>query len=463
MSRNYDFIFPVCSIHYFFPYMLQFLDKMTTLRFLVLMYSIALIMRVGAVVTVGQLQDVLEYEPLIIGKNISEGYGFSLHWPYRSFDETRFAYMHSVPAPEYGTTFIPPIVPYLYGGYIAVMGMEKPSLFILMMIQACIGAFLPILCYYATLYFFGYTIAKLSSLCSLVYLPAALAATTFSGAVLYPLAGLGVVIYIGKWYKNPSAFTIGMIGIFSGIVSLMRSEFYYIFFVLLGALFFLWSKHHGWQKQLQYASVCIIAFFITTGWWTFRNYHEFGRIIPVTGHPWREIWRGYNPYSTGSGSGAHGFKIWENQQEYAHITRALDSIPFNNQFEEHADKVYKKEVMQFVTENTSRSLWLVCKKICMFWTIDIYYEKARHILYILPQLFVLSLTVIGIYSLYQQNQRIMLMPWCIFFLCYSGVFALTYVLPRYQSYVFPLFFPLCGYGLMRVGGYLKLQRSLPRL
>lgn len=425
------------------------IGMMPNLQFLVLMYVLALAMRLVLVFGYGQLNSIELYEPLIIGKNIAEGSGFALHWPYNSFDELRYAVKENTSAPSYGTTFIPPIVPYIYAGYISLFGLSSNSLLILMLAQSVIGAFLPLIVYWATKQFFGDVAARWSAIVCLAYLPVALTAITFSGAVFYPIVALGIMWCLGILFRKKSTSTFILLGVFSGMLSLMRSEFYYIFFIMAIAIIVLWFKEYRLQLKAKFLLLMIMAFLIGTCWWGIRNYMEFGRIIPVTGHPWREMWRGYNPYATGSGSGANGFNLWENQKEYAHITRALDSIPLNNEFEEKADKIYKREVVGFIQQNTGEALFLAAKKVLMFWTIDVYYEKAKHPLYIVPQLLVCVLSVVGVYYLLRENKKILL-PWVILFVCYSGVFALTYVLPRYQSYVFPMYFPLCGYALFKL-------------
>ena len=418
-------------------------------KFLLAVYSVALLCRVILVFTYGQIHSIENYEPLLIGKNIVEGYGFALHWPYVPFDEERWKTMLHTQAPSYGTTFIPPLVPYFYAGFITLFGMSPLAMQFLMVLQALIGALLPLFVYFATNVFFKQNAAKWAAIISVLYLPVAMTAITFSGAVFYPLAGLGIMYFLGKLWEERTLYACVGIGFFSGVLSLMRSEFYYMFFVLVVITVLIWFKNDKPSKKTRYISVIAIAFLCSTLWWGMRNYNEFGRFIPVTGHTWREIWRGYNPHSTGSGSGKDGFKIWENKKEYAHITKALDAIPFDNSFEEKADKVYKAEVLKFVKENPIGTLWLAVKKAMMFWTIDVYYEKAKHPLYIIPQITMFILSALGGYFIFKENRK-KLLPWLLLFICYTCVFALTYVLPRYQSYVFPMFFPLCGVALYKV-------------
>lgn len=427
--------------------MLQYISRITSARFLILLYVFAVVLRLGIIVAVGQLNAIDQYEPIIIGKNIAEGNGFSLHWPYVPLDVERRTLMETQP-PSFGTTFIPPLVPYFYAGYLFLAGLSDTSLRVLMVIQAIIGALLPLMMYKATRQAFGDTAARWAAIICLLYLPAAMTAVTFSGAVFYAPALVGVVWAVLKAYKQFDVASFVMLGAMSGALSLLRSEFYYMFFIVLAVIIVVFGKKYSYTVRFRRAGIALLVFGIATGWWAIRNYHEFGKFIPVTGHPWREVWRGYNPYASGSGSGANGFKLWENQKEYAHITRALDSIPYDAQFETTAENIYKQEVLSYIKAYPTDALWLATKKAVMLWTLDIYYEKARHPLYIIPTLAVFLLSIAGVYLLLRRKEhREVLKVWGVLFVCYTGVFVITYVLPRYQSYIYPAFFPLGGYAL----------------
>jgi hypothetical protein len=126
----------------------------------------------------------------------------------------------------------------------------------------------------------------------------------------------------------------------------------------------------------------------------------------------------------------------------------LDSIPYDAQFETTAEKIYKQEVLTFIEAQPSAAVWLAVKKAVMLWTLDIYYEKARHPLYILPTLAVFFLCAAGIYFIVRRREHRSILPlWITLFVCFTGVFTITYVMPRYQSYIYPGFFPLGGYAL----------------
>ena len=386
------------------------------------------------------------YEPLLIAKNITKGYGFSLHWQYESSIPERHRFMEQVPAPPYGTTFIPPIVPYSYSGIIAIMGWKDTTLLMIMIIQAFIGALLPLIVYYAAIQFFDDTASRYSAMLSLLYFPAAMTAITFSGSVLYSLFGVALLWSIGKM-RHAKTFTYFFVfGGLSGLLSLTRSEWYYVFFILVAIMLIYRSIFFEKPYYARKLSVAVLMFFMTTGWWTLRNYQEFGRIIPVTGHPWREMWRGFNPYSTGSGTNAQGLSIWEHRAEYEHIRKQLDDIPMDVTFEEKADHIYKNEVLTFWMQHPFESIVLMIKKIVMLWTIDIYYDKANHVLYIFPQLLLCVLMFIGYLDIFHKDKRSVVL-WITLFVCLSSVFSLTYILPRYQSYIFPMFLPLCGHAL----------------
>lgn len=425
--------------------MLRSVEALPPKRYILTIFCAALFMRLAVVFTVGQLYGLDMYEPYIISQNIINGHGFAMHWPYESFDAARYQFMQTQP-PPYVTTFMPPLVPYFYSGYFMLFGVGTGALQALLMIQAVIGSLLPLLLFGATRSAFGESAGRWAGIICVLYLPVAMTAVTLSGAALYAPMFVGVVWSAVRVYKRFDTLGFILLGVTSGLLSLLRSEFYYIFFVLVAAIILAWGRKYPAAARIRAIAFCCMAFALATGWWTVRNYREFGRFIPVTGHPWREIWRGYNPYSSGSGTGANHFKIWENKVEFAHITRALDSIDYDAHFEGHADKIYKREVIGYVQAQPGSALWLAFKKVVMLWTIDVYYEKARHPLYVIPSLAVFALCSAGLYYLLRRKEYRALWPlWGALFVCYTGVFVLTYVLPRYQSFIYPAFFPLAGY------------------
>ncbi len=420
--------------------------QLSRISFLIGVVLVALLMRLGLVGFVGKIRGTQMYEPLLIAKNITEGYGFSLHWQYESSIPERHKFMEEVPAPPYGTTFIPPIVPYSYSSIIAIMGWNDAALLMIMLVQAFIGALLPLVVYYAALQFFEDAASRYAAMLSLLYFPVAMTAITFSGSVLYSLFGVALLWSIGKMRHAKTVTYFCVFGVLAGVLSLTRSEWYYVFFILVAVIFLYRSIFFKKPYYARKLSVAVLMFFMTTGWWTMRNYQEFGRIIPVTGHPWREMWRGFNPYSTGSGTNAQGLSIWEYRAEYEHIRKQLDAIPLDMSFEEKADQIYKNEVLTFWRQHPFESVVLMIKKIVMLWTIDIYYDKANHVLYIFPQLLLCALIFIGYFDILRKDKRSVVL-WSTLIVCLSAVFSLTYILPRYQSYIFPMFLPLCGHAI----------------
>jgi hypothetical protein len=222
--------------------------------------------------------------------------------------------------PSFGTTFIPPLVPYFYAGYLLLAGLSDSSLRVLMVIQAFIGALLPLMLYRATRLAFGETAARWAGIICLLYLPAAMTAVTFSGAVFYAPALIGVVWSAISIYKRFDISSFVALGAASGALALLRSEFYYIFFVVLAVIIATFGRKIPSSVKFRAAGVGLLTFALATGWWAVRNYNEFDKFIPVTGHPWREVWRGNNPYSSGSGSG-------QTASNYGKIKRNTPTLP----------------------------------------------------------------------------------------------------------------------------------------
>ena len=138
--------------------------------------------------------------------------------------------------------------------------------------------------------------------------------------------------------------------------------------------------------------------------------------------------------------------IWEGDR-FPDIVAQLDTVPVTRVYELDADRIFRTAATDYVMADPWRWVGLGVKKAAMLWTIDPYYPRARSILYIVPTLLTGILLILGLgLSLGALRQAptwtMPVTPLVIICLGLTGVFAITYVLPRYQTYVFTLAMPL---------------------
>ncbi|MEI8133761.1 MAG: hypothetical protein WCH46_01640 [bacterium] len=406
-------------------------------RFLLTVTLAAFGIRLAMIVAAGNSHEPVTYEHGLIAHNLYTGHGFTMAWPYESLDSARVVEMHQ--PPRYEGAFLPPINPYLMFGAFKLFG-EAPSAFMFLMIfYSAVSAFIPLVAYRTGLLIGNEKSARLTALVALLFLPSAFAVTTYSGSQLYQLLGLIILFLAIQTSQHPTYKYFLLLGISCGVMTLLRSEFFLIGFVLIVVVIFLTRKKLELRTLMISGSVSIIICASIIAPWTYRNYTLFHQFIPVLSHPWYEIWRGNNELANGTTLNSEGASIFINPREYPTIIRKMDAIPYDQNFEPKVDNVFKAEVLDFVRDNPGRFLFLSVKKLAFFFTIDFNHPKSRNPFYSIPMIVVSALTVLGLYNLFRSpnpDTRSAAIIFAFFFVAYLGMTAFTVMLPRYQIYVF---------------------------
>lgn len=406
---------------------------MSTKRFLLILCSLSFAARV-VIAIVQPPEDLGRYEQITIAHNIVDGHGYRMNWPYAPQDSIRSA-MWSSNTALYPGAFMPPFVPLFDAAVLSLPMAEETNVNLILLLQCIVGGCIPLLIYYAARALFEHErTARWSAAASLFYVPLMITSATPAGSVFYVAAGIVAVhCCSAAWQRGTMLWQLGVV---CGLLTLMRSEF-----LILGVLFcvgaFVRSRSRGW--------IAVVSMILVIAPWTIRNTIELESFVPVITHPYREIWRGNNPIATGSGYAVDGRDIWEDER-FPSIVRALDSVKISPRYEIEADAIFKHEALAFVSANPIAALKLSMKKVAMLWSIDLYYPKARHPLYIVPTLLLLALFGASIVVVIKRKMVSLaaLLPYVLFWLYYSAVIGTTYMLPRYQVFILATTMPFVG-------------------
>jgi 4-amino-4-deoxy-L-arabinose transferase-like glycosyltransferase len=424
------------------------LDRIATIgrrKYLFMIFIIALALRSSICIFVADVNNPVMYEHGAIAHNLYHGYGFSMHWPYTPLDPARSAILTQPPTFE--GAFLPPINPYIiYAAYV-VFGETSAAIVALLIINILISSLVPLATYRLAYLISSKRGAIFASLISVFFLPAAFAVTTFSGSPFYQLLGVIILYYAIFAARQPSFKSFILLGVSCGVMTLLRSEFFILGFVMIITSLFLARKQlHGKALFLQGgASLLLCAVIIFP--WTYRNYLAFNKFVPVLSHPWYEMWRGNNIYATGTTLDETGRSIWVDAQKYPDLIRRMDAIPYNQSFETNVDEIFKGEVITFIEENPVRFLLLGLKKVSFLFTIDFNHPASRNPLYFVPTVTASVLILMGLFKLFQNTNQTgnqALMIFLIFLLCYVALTLITVMLPRYQIYILSTLLPLVG-------------------
>ena len=416
--------------------------------FLLVITIMALIIRLGMIAFESHPQQIIDdprhtllYEHGAIARNLYTGHGFSMQWPYGSFDSTRAAAMKE--PPKWEGAFLPPLNPYLLYLSYEIFGEKASALYAMMTLYAIVSCFIPFAVYKLGCLLGSESSARVSALIAVLFLPSAYAVVTFSGSALYQLLGVTVLYFAVLSAQRPSYRSFLLLGLSCGIMTQLRSEFFFLGFLLIVISIMLARSNSREILRKGFAGVLLCVAIIAP--WTIRNYMIFHQFVPVLSHPWYEMWRGDNPQASGTTLNEGGQSVWVTTSNYPQLTRRMDSIPYNQFFEAKVDGIFKDEVISFVLHQPAQFLWLGTKKLAYFFTIDPHQPTCRNSLYFIPMLFVSSLTLLGLYRFSRdRSKRNAFMMIIVFFGTYLIMTFMTVMLARYQIYVFTCMLPVTG-------------------
>lgn len=419
-------------------------------KFLKLVFLVGLIIRVIFVFVSGEAShhDIVEHE--IIAKNLYEGHGFSMHYDYPSFDSERTK-LQSEP-PQFEGAFIPPLNPFIIYLCFLVFGLNAKAFLLMMIFNAFISSATSIVIYYIVKQLNeNIKYAIIAAIISTIFLPSVYAVITLSAASLYQFFALVTLLYAIKAIKSNKNQDFLLFGLFSGIQTLIRSE-YLLLSLILGvsvfvSKFLLKNSQFNFKISIKQFSLFLVSFVIIVAPWSIRNTMLFGKFIPIVSHPWHEFWRGNNVMANGSRDSKTGRPIWINESIFPEIVRKIDSVPYNQNFELAVDSIYHIEYTNFTHIYPLEHKILILKRSLYFWLVDIESKKARHPIYVL---FVFIATIPFYYVVYRmikdknKNDFALLLPFLVFCFYYTLLIALVNLETRYQVYLINTLIPFSG-------------------
>jgi 4-amino-4-deoxy-L-arabinose transferase-like glycosyltransferase len=417
---------------------------------------LAFIIRLAIILYAGNPQHPEMYEHGAIAHNLYTGHGFAMHWPYESLDSARVALMKE--PPRYESAYQPPLNPYLIYATYSIFGENSSAIIFLMLFYALISTLIPLVVFKTGMQISSERTSRISSLISAFFFPAAFAVVTFSGSPLYQLFGL-IILYLSiTAAQRPSLKVFLSLGIICGLMTLLRSEFLILsLFLIVASLYFL-RKKIPIRNIASYGAISFFAFASIIAPWAIRNYNLFQKFVPIVDRPWHEIWRGNNIHSTVSSFDQSGKPIWIHASLFPTIVAAMDSIPYDQYFTIRVDSIFRKEAIAYIEQHPIHSAALGTEKILSLLTIAYFPGISANPLYFISIIAISIMSVSGMITLMKNRNSVQNgVPtfYLIFFIYYCIIAALTFVLPRYQIYIFSVLLPLTGLGWEKIEGRIK--------
>lgn len=390
-------------------------------RKLVLIFLAALLIRLLGLVYVSDFNNPDTEEFGVIANYLISGKGYSYH----SINDS--------PLPS---AYMPPGYPLLLAGVCYIFGVGFKSFVIIEILQAFIGAVICMLLYVIAHKKFSEKVAFYSALVLSFYPTFVYLSSQFSASNLYIFLNLVLVLLLFRGEESNNIITFLFAGIVLGMLILSRAQ-------VLAYLPFIgiWIYFRTSKNRLKNISAFVLATLLVLTPWTLRNYHVFGRFVPLTTGGGYNLCRGHNE------------KAIETTQPFRppkELNEKIAKLPYTKDYEVRRDNIYRDEALTFIRENPIESfLLLPLKKFLDYW---IYYlddyPGAKSFLYWFPWTLMLPFFIIGIVKTVNQFQKYSL--FYLYFLLSTIIIMIFFVLPRYRMFITPFVIPFSVHGALEL-------------
>ena len=244
-------------------------------------------------------------------------------------------------------------------------------------------------------------------------------------------------LFIFLILKFKDKFNFIFFGIVSGLLMLIRGEFYLLFFISLVIL--LYKKNYIYKILLS-SLICIIII----SPYVYRNYTHFDEIL-ITKSSGYNLWRGNNIFADINGT-TYNEKIYPNlEYEKEILTKKLIKENELFKYETVLDNYYKKRAINNIKDDPKKYIELYCQKFFsyLFFNYKSNYENYYNIFSIVPEILISFLFILGFFTnLFSKKKNIDFMILISFYLLIIPIF---FVLPRYKLFILPLMIFYVGY------------------
>ncbi|MCX7736255.1 MAG: glycosyltransferase family 39 protein [Candidatus Kapabacteria bacterium] len=425
--------------------------------FVIILFLSSFIFRIAFVAIAGNYKNPDLVEHGIIAKNMLNGYGFAMHWLYPAMTGPNVE-IQKLP-PKYEGAFIPPLNPFIIYLFFKIFGDNSLSYLLLMILNSVFSSIFVIIIYFIAKEFTDEKTSRLSGIISLLFLPSIVGVTTFSGTALYQLLAGLVLLFAIKSYKQEKVQNFVLLGIFSGLLTLTRSEFLIFNFVIVLTILILLIKKKNIpnKKIVKNLAISVFIFGLIVSPWIIRNTLLFGQFTTIISHPWHELWRGNNPHSSGGASSEYQLNIWVRKHQYPEIIKKIDKLPYNQHFEIAVDSIFKEEVINYWIENPDKTINTWLKRALFTITIDPYTPRARNPIYIFFILLSIVSAFIGFRWVRKNHPEgdFSYLIYVSFLLSYLILISIVNLETRYQIYLVSLIHPFSAIGFVEIYNRIK--------
>ncbi|MEM6730579.1 MAG: glycosyltransferase family 39 protein, partial [Myxococcota bacterium] len=306
------------------------------------LFAVALALRVGAVVAVGELPSIRGYECEQISHNLIAGHGYAM------------AYFGPV-AP---TAHQYPLYCWLMALHFALFG---ASYLPLQLTQALVGALSCVVLWRLARRLVDEPVGRVAGLTAALY-PVYVYWTVRMQALTLEVLLLILVVWLFDRAFEDGRFSLFAVagGVF-GAACLSKALYLAYLPVILVWAARRWGRSSRWALRPLGVAFLVTALVIAP--WTLRNWAVFGAPVLISSNSGWNLYAGNNPRATGSSYASYGKTMQSTlSAETVQALRALDDV--------EKDALFRREALAWMRDNPGEFAALIPRKLRALWWFD---------------------------------------------------------------------------------------------
>ena len=243
------------------------------------------------------------------------------------------------------------------------------------------------------------------------------------------------ILFLFYFLNSTSPLDFFKLGIFAGLATLIRGEFWLLFLILI--LFKLLVKKNKFKDYF----ILVATFLLIISPTTIRNFIVFEELV-ITKSSGYNLWRGNSKSLNINGENIETYEI-EKQKKY--LKQRLIKEKKLNKYEIYLDKIYLNEAYKNIKNDTEQYIYHYFKKLLAFsfFNFSSNYPNYFHPVVFIPEIIISIFGIIGIFqNLISKKINFELQIITFYYLALIPVF---FVLPRYKLFILPLYIIFSAY------------------
>tara|TARA_B100001939_G_scaffold340193_1_gene347948 strand:+ start:1107 stop:2351 length:1245 start_codon:yes stop_codon:yes gene_type:complete len=264
------------------------------------------------------------------------------------------------------------------------------------------------------------------------------AASQISSITLQIFLILNFFYFLFLFNYNKNIKNLLLFSFFSGLLILIRGEFFLFYFFTI-IYFFLFI-----EKNIRFIMISFIVVSMLVTPYIFRNYQNFDKLVLTKSFGYNLL-KGNNP----------SFKVEGDYEIIKKIQISEKNIKTDNNYEINLDNLFKEKALEFIKEEPLSYIKLYFKKIFSFFFIDFNstYPNYYNLMHLAPKITLSIVSLFGTVLAIKKRGNYQFLA--LYFILSVLLFSIFFILPRYNLILLPIQLILC----LKCIDYLRKDRE----